>query len=36
VALHFGEWKKLKQIMPLLEERERKLRQLVPLYRTDL
>jgi hypothetical protein len=22
VALHFGEWKELKQIIPLLEERE--------------
>jgi hypothetical protein len=36
VALHFGEWKELKQIIPLLEEREPELRQLVPLYRTDL
>jgi hypothetical protein len=36
VALHFGEWKGLKQIIPLLEEREPELRQLVPLYRTDL
>jgi hypothetical protein len=36
VALHFGEWKELKQIFPLLEEREPELRQLVPLYRTDL
>ena len=35
VALHFGEWKELKQIIPLLEEREPELRQLVPLYRTD-
>jgi hypothetical protein len=36
VGLHFGEWKELKQIIPLLEEREPELRQLVPLYRTDL
>jgi len=36
VALHFGEWKELKQIIPSLEEREPELRQLVPLYRTDL
>jgi hypothetical protein len=36
VALHFGEWKELKQIIPLLEEREPELRELVPLYRTDL
>ena len=36
VALHFGEWKELKQIIPFLEEREPELRQLVPLYRTDL
>jgi hypothetical protein len=36
VALYFGEWKELKQIIPLLEEREPELRQLVPLYRTDL
>ena len=36
VALHFGEWKELKQIIPLLEEREPELRQLVPLYRTGL
>jgi hypothetical protein len=36
VALHFGEWKELKQIIPLLAEREPELRQLVPLYRTDL
>ena len=36
VALHFLEWKELKQIIPLLEEREPELRQLVPLYRTDL
>ena len=36
VALHFGEWKELKQSIPLLEEREPELRQLVPLYRTDL
>ena len=36
VALHFGEWKELKQIIPLLEEREPEPRQLVPLYRTDL
>jgi hypothetical protein len=34
VALHFGEWKEL--IIPLLEEREPELRQLVPLYRTNL
>jgi hypothetical protein len=36
VALHVGEWKELKKTIPLLEEREPKLRQLVPLYRTDL
>jgi hypothetical protein len=36
VALHFGEWKELKQIIPLLEEREPELKQLVPLYITDL
>jgi hypothetical protein len=36
VALHFGEWKELKKTIPLLEEREPELRQLVPLYRTDL
>ena len=36
VALHFGEWKELKQSIPLLEERGPELRQLVPLYRTDL
>jgi hypothetical protein len=36
VALHFGEWKELKQTIPLLKEREPELRQLVPLYRTDL
>ena len=36
VALHFGEWKERKQIIPLLEEREPELRQLVPLFRTDL
>ena len=36
VAFHFGECKELKQIIPLLEEREPELRQLVPLYRTDL
>ncbi|NYT46726.1 MAG: transcriptional coactivator p15/PC4 family protein [Candidatus Methanofishera endochildressiae] len=36
VALHFGEWKELKQIIPLLEEREPELRELIPLYRTDL
>ena len=38
VALHFGEWKELKktQTIPLLEEREPELTQLVPLYRTDL
>jgi hypothetical protein len=32
VALHFREWKELKQTTPLLEEREPELRQLVPLY----
>jgi hypothetical protein len=36
VALHFGECKELKQIIPLLAEREPELRQLVPLYRTYL
>jgi hypothetical protein len=36
VALHFGERKEMKQIIPLLEEREPELRQLVPLYRTDM
>jgi hypothetical protein len=36
VALHFGEWKELTKTIPLLEEREPELTQLVPLYRTDL
>ena len=36
VALHFGEWKELKKTIPSSEEREPKLTQLVPLYRTDL
>jgi hypothetical protein len=36
VALRFGEWKELKKTIPLSEEREPELTQLVPLYRTDL
>jgi len=36
VALHIGEWKELKNVIPVLKQREPELRQLVPLYRTDL
>lgn len=35
IDLNRNEWKRLREAMPLIEEREPELRQLIPLYRTD-